>query len=174
MSVTSHQEKVSHYCYIRCIASIHDYVLYYSCMLYDVYTGLVVQRSHYTHIVTTHHPHTITIITTYPKREQETQSQPHPPHRKADTEKITLFWLPIYPQHCKTCSPALSHPLQAKTTIDFNRNLSFSHSLIWIQLPFRGLLQESARRKRERTVSSDQRKCCSRLWVTLSLVCAIV
>ena len=93
MSVTSHQEKVSHYCYIhiRCIASVHDYVLYYSCMLYDVYTCLVVQRSHYTHIVTTHHPHTITIITTYPKREQETQSQPQPPHRKADTEKITLF-----------------------------------------------------------------------------------
>ena len=84
-------KSLSHYCYIRCIASVHGYVLYYSCMLYDVYTGLVVQRSHYTHIVTTHHPHTITIITTYPKREQETQSQPHPPHRKADTEKITLF-----------------------------------------------------------------------------------
>ena len=57
-------------------------------MLYDVYTGLVVQRSHYTHIVTTHHPHTITIITTYPKREQETQSQQQPPHRKADTEEM--------------------------------------------------------------------------------------
>ena len=59
-------------------------------MLYDVYRGLVVQRSHYTHIVTIHHPHTITIIT-----EQEMQSQPQPPHRKADTEKITL----LTPQH---------------------------------------------------------------------------
>lgn len=40
--------------------------------------------------------------------------------------------------------------------------------------PFRGLLQERARRKRERTVSSDHRKCCSRVCVTLSLVWAIV
>ena len=42
--------------HIRCIASVHDYVLYYSCMLYDVYTGLVL-HPHCHHSPSSHHNH---------------------------------------------------------------------------------------------------------------------
>lgn len=88
---------------------------------------------------------------------------------------IYIFYLSLWPaplfNHASTYfAPLLNFAYQ----ISFNKTPYNSSVPALSYLPFLGLLQERARRNRDRTVSSDHRKCCSRLWVTLSLVCAIV